>query len=57
MVGDRYDFVTIHSVKDVLDQPGLVHKIMDQLLQAFHAILPRKEVSSCEATSSSSHAP
>jgi hypothetical protein len=40
IVGDRYDFVTIYSVKDVLDQLGLVQKIMYQLFPPFRAILP-----------------
>jgi hypothetical protein len=42
MAGNRYDFVALDSVKDVLDQLRLVQKIMDQSFPAFHAILPRK---------------
>jgi hypothetical protein len=42
MVGDRYDFAAICSGNDVLEQLGLVQKIMDQLFPAFRAIFTRK---------------
>jgi hypothetical protein len=42
IVSDRYDFVTIYSVKNALDQPRLIQKIMYQLFPAFHAIFTRK---------------